>query len=1036
MLRKKMYLATVAAALLIGQNLFTDIGSARAAGPDEAAYEQLSEVPEGYIGIYTVEDLDKVRNNLNNKYILMKNIDLSTATDEGGTYFNSGAGWEPIGSEAAPFTGIFDGNGHSIKGMKMNLVSTDQVVYAGLFGYVKNATVQNVELVESIIEADNQSAVPDSSDAYAGGVIGYADNVVLTNVSNSGNVTAFSLLKSYAGGIIGFVDTDYNKTSTITDVHNSGEINAKTTTGGIAGKITRTNVTGATNQGSMNASLKGNKNAGGIVGDASQSTITDSLNEGSIHFTNDGGGIAAYIHYTSINTSVNKGKVISQNDSSDGGGITGKSWSNSTISSSYNTGDVKAATTAGGISGDLSYNSIISKSYNAGDLSAHYAGGIAGWLSNASIKDSFNIGRAYGGYDSGGIVGYGSDSVIQHTYNLGNVKRNGLGYTDIGGIAGEFTGTIIDSYHLDTEYKGVENGSDEGTYRKTLEELKHMSTYQNFDFNSTWVMDEGTSFHFPRLAELPISGKESTVDIEVKTNPDNPTQIEGEELDLTGGTLAVWTNYGNEKEVAMTNDMAQYYDNDRIGDQWVTLHYDDAFTNVKVTVVERDRTPPPNPIVDEVTENTTTITGSAEAGSHIEIKVGDEVIGSGTADEEGSFSIDIPQQAAHTELVITAADEWGNVSEASTVTVIDVTAPSKPIVDEVTDASTTVTGEAESESFISVMANGNEIGTTQSRADRTFSVEIPSQPASTELTVTAVDSTGNMSESVIVVVKDVTPPSKPTVHQVYSDSTVVTGTGEPGAAIEVKRDGDVVGSGQVDKNGDYSVVIPLQEAGTKLTVLAKDNAGNVSTATAIQVDGWKVTDGNHYYLQQGEILTGWQQLENHRYYFNEKGIYQTGWLKLDDHWYFFGEQGMTTGWAKSGGKWYFLNKEGIMKTGWIKDSGKWYYLEKSGAMKTGWLYSQGKWYYLEKSGSMKVGWGKVDGKWYYFQSSGIMKTGWLQIIEWYYLGKDGAMVTGWQEIGGKWYYFYPSGDNQGLMAFNTMVGSYYVGPDGAWVKNY
>lgn len=79
----------------------------------------LDEVPEGWIGIYTVEDLKKVANNLNANYIVMKDLDLSSEEN-----------WIPIGNKENPFNGIFDGNGYTIKNMKINTTNG----YAGLFG--------------------------------------------------------------------------------------------------------------------------------------------------------------------------------------------------------------------------------------------------------------------------------------------------------------------------------------------------------------------------------------------------------------------------------------------------------------------------------------------------------------------------------------------------------------------------------------------------------------------------------------------------------------------------------------------------------------------------------------------------------------------------------------------------------------------------------------------------------------------------------------------------------------------------------------
>ena len=104
-------------------------------------------VPEGYTGVYTIEDLYCIRYGLDKNYILMNDIDLTEATAEGGDWDN-GCGWAPIGeNETIPFTGIFDGNGHTIKGMQIRGIKTK---YAGLFGYV-NGTIKNLIISEAVI---------------------------------------------------------------------------------------------------------------------------------------------------------------------------------------------------------------------------------------------------------------------------------------------------------------------------------------------------------------------------------------------------------------------------------------------------------------------------------------------------------------------------------------------------------------------------------------------------------------------------------------------------------------------------------------------------------------------------------------------------------------------------------------------------------------------------------------------------------------------------------------------------------------------
>ncbi|WP_431162469.1 Ig-like domain-containing protein, partial [Bacillus mycoides] len=77
---------------------------------------------------------------------------------------------------------------------------------------------------------------------------------------------------------------------------------------------------------------------------------------------------------------------------------------------------------------------------------------------------------------------------------------------------------------------------------------------------------------------------------------------------------------------------------------------------------------PSAPKVDEVKDIDTKVTGSAEAGSTVTVKVGDKELGTGQADENGNYSIDIPKQEAGTKLSVTASNKAGT-SQVTEVTV-------------------------------------------------------------------------------------------------------------------------------------------------------------------------------------------------------------------------------------------------------------------------------------------------------------------------------------------------------------------------------
>ncbi|WP_190284765.1 Ig-like domain-containing protein [Bacillus sp. S3] len=252
-------------------------------------------------------------------------------------------------------------------------------------------------------------------------------------------------------------------------------------------------------------------------------------------------------------------------------------------------------------------------------------------------------------------------------------------------------------------------------------------------------------------------------------------------------------------------------------------------------VVVQDGTAPAKPVVNEVTDKATAVTGSAEAGSKVEVKADGSVIGFATAGTDGKFSVPIPLQKSGVELAVTATDKDGNVSEATKVVVKDGTSPAKPVVNEVTDKDSAVTGSAEAGSKVEVKVAESVIGFATTGTDGKFSVTIPVQKAGVELVVTATDKDGNVSEVTMVVVKDVTSPAKPVVNEVTDKDSAVTGSAEAGSKVEVKVAGSVIGFATAGTNGKFSVTIPVQKAGIELVVTAADIAGNVSDAVTVVV---------------------------------------------------------------------------------------------------------------------------------------------------------------------------------------------------------
>lgn len=111
--------------------------------------------------------------------------------------------WTPIGiSDDTPFSGEFDGNGHTISGMYIDN-STD--LYAGLFGCVVHdesissyVTIRNLNVINSYINNESRG----TKDAYyhrSGLIAGSAYDELIINCHTKGNVSGYGTV----GGVVG-----------------------------------------------------------------------------------------------------------------------------------------------------------------------------------------------------------------------------------------------------------------------------------------------------------------------------------------------------------------------------------------------------------------------------------------------------------------------------------------------------------------------------------------------------------------------------------------------------------------------------------------------------------------------------------------------------------------------------------------------------------------------------------------------------------------------------------------------------------------
>jgi hypothetical protein len=222
--------------------------------------------------------------------------------------------------------------------------------------------------------------------------------------------------------------------------------------------------------GLVNISISGSSSVGGLAGN-SLGLITNSYSTGNVFGFSNVGGLAG----NSLGLITNSYSTGNVSGSSNGvGGLVGSSSPGSTISNSYSTGNVFGFSNVGGLAG----NSL------------------------GLITNSYSTGNVFGFSNVGGLAGY-LYGLITNSYSTGNVSGSSNG---VGGLVGTIVeSSITNSYYdINTSNQSVGAGgvdaSQEGVVGKTTAEMMNISTFDGWNFENVWIIDDG--FDYPKLRAL------------------------------------------------------------------------------------------------------------------------------------------------------------------------------------------------------------------------------------------------------------------------------------------------------------------------------------------------------------------------------------------------------------------------------------------------------------------------------------------------------------------------------------------------------
>ncbi|WP_347783729.1 BapA/Bap/LapF family large adhesin [Pseudomonas kurunegalensis] len=250
-------------------------------------------------------------------------------------------------------------------------------------------------------------------------------------------------------------------------------------------------------------------------------------------------------------------------------------------------------------------------------------------------------------------------------------------------------------------------------------------------------------------------------------------------------------------------------------------------------------TAPDSPSNLAINADGTTLTGTAPAGSRVEVHdANGTLIGSAIASADGSFSIELNPAQANGELLdVVAIDDGGISSLPAQITAPDITAPAAPTELAVSADGSVITGRAEPGSTVRIVAaDGTELGTAVVGPTGVFSLNLnPPQVDGEVLQATATDAAGNTSVTSSVTAPDIdggdtTPPEAPTNLVIGVAGSQLSGRGEAGSTVQIRdAAGNILATGTVAADGTFTVTLdPAVNDGSTLQVTLTDAAGNVS----------------------------------------------------------------------------------------------------------------------------------------------------------------------------------------------------------------
>jgi hypothetical protein len=363
---------------------------------------------------------------------------------------------DPVGwyFQGTAFTGVFDGNHHSISHVVVAGAS-----YVGLFGQLRSgAEVRDLGVVEVHVVGSGGSV---GGLAGANGEEESARGGNLTDCYSTGLVHGGN---SFVGGLVG------DNAGPVTRCHSSAAVSGDWYVGGLVGD----NCDGIITASYSTGVVSGDSYVGGLVGlhhAEDMAVLTDCFSTGTVQGNSRVGGLIG-------------GNGLGPRESV--GTFAGD------VIQCYSSGVVSGADCVGGLLG--LNEGAVTQCYSTGAVSGDtYVGGLVG-SNYYEVTGCYSAGAVSGKSRVGGLVGCNWYGNVSHCYSASVV----IGTAFVGGLLGENMIGEVTGCFWDIETSGQTKSA--GGTGKTTAEMQLAATFPGWGacgHEGTWTVDDGRDY--PRL---------------------------------------------------------------------------------------------------------------------------------------------------------------------------------------------------------------------------------------------------------------------------------------------------------------------------------------------------------------------------------------------------------------------------------------------------------------------------------------------------------------------------------------------------------